>query len=89
MRRCEYCGAEIKDGEKRCTHCGAPAPAEEEQPPQPETPDISETTTAAVEPPVISAGSLDNHEEGATSYIRTFVTVVVAFLFLWGIASVL
>ena len=31
MRKCEYCGAEIKDGEKRCTHCGAPAPKAPEE----------------------------------------------------------
>lgn len=89
MKKCEYCGAEIEEGQRRCAHCGAPAPAKEEQQPQLETPDTSETAPASSEPPMISAGSLDNHEEGATSYVRTFVTVVVAFLFLWGIASVL
>ena len=31
MKKCEYCGAEIEEGQRRCAHCGAPAPAEPEE----------------------------------------------------------
>ncbi|MBQ0026271.1 MAG: hypothetical protein KBS79_02735 [Lachnospiraceae bacterium] len=81
---CKYCGAELKEGEEKCSFCGMPvegAPAaNQESAPEPSTEEIKETPVAAAEPEVTAESEKERPMRSKGLAIAALICMIASYV---------